>query len=255
MTEDPRSETTRDAGGAAGGNAAGLEVPPPPAGAREVFGERLGLAKRYVGWLAGAGLERGLMGPRERPRLWDRHVLNCAAAQAGIGHGETVVDIGSGAGLPGIPLALARPDLTVTLVEPLLRRVTFLEEVIADLGLGVRVVRGRAEEKAVRADVGGADVVTSRAVAPLERLAGWSAPLLREGGRMVALKGISAEEEVARDSAALARLGFTDARVNVVTAPDAEETRLVIATLTAARSGDRMGGRGSRTGSRRRGRR
>lgn len=262
MTGDPGFETTRDGGdggertdgdGPRGGTAEPLPATPP--GASSVFGDRIGLAERYVAWLAGAGLERGLMGPRERPRLWDRHVLNCAAAGSGIGAGETVVDIGSGAGLPGIPLALARPDLSITLVEPLLRRVTFLEEVIGDLGIDVRVVRGRAEEKGVRAESGGADVVTSRAVAPLAKLAGWSAPLLRPGGRMVALKGVSAEEEVERDAAALRRLGFDDARVEVVTAPDAEETRLVIATLSGAESGDRMGNRGSRPGGRRRPRR
>lgn len=256
MTEDPRAETSRDSTTAdPRGDTSAAEVPPTPAGVAEVFGDRAVLAERYVGWLADAGLVRGLMGPRERPRLWDRHVLNCAAAQAGIAPGETVVDIGSGAGLPGIPLVLARPDLEMTLVEPLLRRVTFLEEVIADLGIDVRVVRGRAEEKAVRAEVGGAEVVTSRAVAPLAKLAGWSAPLLRPGGRMVALKGVSAEEEVERDAVALRRLGFGDVRVDVVTAPDAEETRLVIATLSAGARGDRMGTRGSRSGERRRGRR
>lgn len=241
MTEDPRDETSRDSHPAD-------SAPKAPPGAVAVFGDRLALAECYVDWLAGAGLERGLMGPRERPRLWDRHVLNCAAAQSGIAEGETVVDIGSGAGLPGIPLALARPDLTITLVEPLLRRATFLSEVIDDLGIDVTVVRGRAEEKAVRGEVGGADVVTSRAVAPLAKLAGWSAPLLRSGGRMVALKGASAAEEVDRDQKALARLGFSDVHVDLVSAPDAEETRLVIGTLDPGASGARMGGRGRGSG-------
>jgi 16S rRNA (guanine527-N7)-methyltransferase len=129
----------------------------------------------------------------------------------------------------------------VTLVEPLLRRVTFLEEVIRELGIDVRIIRGRAEEKAVIGEAGNADVVTSRAVAPLARLAGLSAPLLRDGGRMVALKGSSAEEELTRDQSALGRLRFEDVHVEVVSAPDAEETRLVIGTLAA-----RMGKRGSR---------
>ncbi|MBB1029823.1 16S rRNA (guanine(527)-N(7))-methyltransferase RsmG [Dietzia sp. SLG310A2-38A2] len=220
-----------------------IDVPPaPPGGAESVFGDRLDLAVRYVEILATAGLERGLMGPRERPRLWDRHVLNSAAAAIGFREGENVVDIGSGAGLPGIPLALSRPDLHMTLVEPLLRRSTFLQEVVDELGLEVRVIRGRAEDKAVIAEVGDADVVTSRAVAPLSKLAGWSAPLLKSGGRMVALKGASAADEVRRDGRALTKLGFDDARVEVVSAPDAEETRLVIATLAT-----RVGSRGSRS--------
>ncbi|WP_314036767.1 16S rRNA (guanine(527)-N(7))-methyltransferase RsmG [Dietzia sp. CH92] len=255
MTDDTGDETTRDGGG--DGRPASPDTAPPsqdgpppaaPAGAGEVFGDRLPLAVRYVEFLGTAGLERGLMGPRERPRLWDRHVLNSAAAATALGHGETVVDIGSGAGLPGIPLALARPDLRLTLVEPLLRRVTFLEEIIGELGIDVQVVRGRAEEKNVIALAGEADVVTSRAVAPLAKLAGWSAPLLRTGGRMVALKGESATEEVERDRGALAKLGFKEARVETVAAPDAEPTRLVISELTT-----RMGGRGSRArGGRRR---
>jgi 16S rRNA (guanine527-N7)-methyltransferase len=148
-----------------------------------------------------------------------------------------VVGFGSGGGhrewrgSSRYTLALARPDLEITLVEPLLRRVTFLEEIIGELGIDVRVVRGRAEEKSIIADAGDADVVTSRAVAPLAKLAGWSAPLLKVGGRMVALKGDSALEEVERDRAALDKLGFKDVHVETVSAPDAEPTRLVIGTL------------------------
>lgn len=233
MNKDTSHEKSRDSD-------AGAEVPSPdgahselvvPDGAREVFGSRAAAAERYVEFLGTAGLERGLMGPREKPRLWDRHVLNSAAAASEILRGESVVDIGSGAGLPGIPLALARPDLAVTLVEPLLRRVKFLEEIVADLELDVRVLRGRAEESGIIGAVGGADVVTSRAVAPLAKLAGWSAPLLRDGGRMVALKGESAQDEVDRDLAALKKLGFDDVRVVTVAAPDAEPTKLIIATL------------------------
>lgn len=216
--------------------------PPTPVGAAEVFGDRLEQAIRYVQILSTSGLQRGLMGPRERPRLWDRHVLNSTAAAGSLGDGESVLDIGSGAGLPGIPLALARPDLRVTLVEPLLRRVTFLEEVVEELELDIHILRGRAEEKDVIERAGEADVVISRAVAPLAKLAGWSAPLLRPDGRMIALKGLSAIEEVERDAKALRKLGFEDVRVETVSAPDAEETRLVIATL-----GTRMGSRGSRS--------
>ncbi|MEC9053615.1 MAG: 16S rRNA (guanine(527)-N(7))-methyltransferase RsmG, partial [Actinomycetota bacterium] len=145
------------------------ETPPTPSAARGVFPvERLPRVERYVGWLAGAGTERGLMGPREVPRLWERHVLTSAVVGEWVPEGVSVADIGSGAGLPGIPLALARPDLEVTLVEPLLRRAIFLEEVVADLGLPVRVVRSRAEDLHGQLSF---DVVTSRAVAPLDRLA------------------------------------------------------------------------------------
>jgi 16S rRNA (guanine527-N7)-methyltransferase len=124
-----------------------------------------------------------------------------------IAEGESVVDVGSGAGLPGIPLAIARPDLRITLVEPLLRRSVYLAEFVESNGLDVLVVRGRAEESGVVKEAGGADVVTSRAVAPLEKLAKWSLPLIHEHGRMLALKGSSAADEIARDRAALTRLG------------------------------------------------
>ncbi len=112
--------------------------------------------------------------------------------------GSRIADIGSGAGLPGIPLALARPDLRVTLIEPLLRRSEFLREVVAELELDVTVVRGRAEERAVREQVGEMDAVVSRAVASLDKLTKWSLPLLRAGGRMLAIKGERAEDEVRR---------------------------------------------------------
>lgn len=138
----------------------------PPASAATVFGDRLDLARRYCTALATAGVERGLIGPREVPRLWDRHLLNCAVLGELIAEGASVVDIGSGAGLPGIPLAIARPDLRITLVEPLLRRTVFLSEFIESVGLDVTVVRGRAEQSGVMKEAGGADVVTSRAVAP-----------------------------------------------------------------------------------------
>ena len=112
-----------------------------------------------------------------------------------------LIDVGTGAGFPGVPLAIARPDVSVILVEPLLRRTTFLDEVVADLGLSnVTVLRGRAEEKAVRKEVGLVDVVTSRAVAPLGKLAGWSLPLVKTGGHMIAMKGSSAAEEIERDA-------------------------------------------------------
>lgn len=185
----------------------------PPAAAARVFGDRLDTARRYCAALATAGVERGLIGPREVPRLWERHILNCAVIGELIDEGASVVDIGSGAGLPGIPLAIARPDLRITLVEPLLRRTIFLSEFIEEAGLDVTVVRGRAEQSGVIKEAGGADVVTSRAVAPLAKLAHWSLPLLRDHGRMLALKGTSAAEELERDGAELIRDGATDLRV------------------------------------------
>ncbi|NMO02586.1 16S rRNA (guanine(527)-N(7))-methyltransferase RsmG [Gordonia sp. TBRC 11910] len=176
--------------------------------AEQIFGAAVPTAEKYWDWLAGPAVVRGLVGPRETPRLWERHIMNCGVVGECLDAGERVVDIGSGAGLPGIPLAIARPDVRITLVEPLLRRATFLQEVVDDLGLDVTVVRGRAEEPSVIECAGGADVVTSRAVAPLDRLARWSAPLIRSGGRLVALKGSSAAEEIATHAAAARRVGL-----------------------------------------------
>lgn len=170
-------------------------APPAPAVARRVFpADRLALAEAYAAWLAGAGLTRGLIGPREVPRLWERHLLNCAVLREAIGPAAKVCDLGSGAGLPGVVLAIARPDLEVTLVEPLLRRTTFLEEVVSDLGLGgVDVVRGRAEVLHGRRTF---EVVTARALAPLSRLLGWAMPLVAPGGALVAIKGSSLPREI-----------------------------------------------------------
>jgi 16S rRNA (guanine527-N7)-methyltransferase len=139
--------------------------------------------------------------------MWERHVLNCAVVAPLVPDGARLVDVGSGAGLPGIPLALARPDARIVLVEPLARRVDWLREVIADLGVAVEVERGRAEDDVVRRRWEGADVVTARAVAPLARLAGWCLPLLRPGGRLLAVKGASAADEVERDADAVRRAG------------------------------------------------
>ena len=179
----------------------------------DVFGPRLPLARRFAEHLATTGVERGLVGPREASRVWDRHVLNCAVVADLVPESARLVDIGSGAGLPGIPLALARPDLRVVLVEPLARRVEWLHEVIADLELPVEVERGRAEDVAVRRRWEGADVVTARAVAPLHRLAAWCLPLLRRGGMMLAVKGATAPAEVERDAGAVAALGGGTPRI------------------------------------------
>jgi len=189
-------------------------TPPAPESARGAFAyepERLRLAERYAEWLAGDGVVRGLIGPREAPRLWDRHLLNCAVLAEVVPDGATVCDLGTGAGLPGLVLAIARPDLRVTLVEPLLRRTTFLEEVVADLGFArVDVVRARAEELH-----GGRryDVVTSRAVAPLGKLLRWSMPLVSPTGALVAMKGSSVHEEIALAHRDLRRLGCAEPEV------------------------------------------
>ncbi|WP_432049645.1 16S rRNA (guanine(527)-N(7))-methyltransferase RsmG [Verrucosispora sp. NA02020] len=177
--------------------------------ARRLFGDRLDLAAAYAELLATDGVVRGLIGPRETPRLWDRHLLNCAVVGELIPQGATVVDVGSGAGLPGLVLAIARPDLTVTLVEPLARRVVFLDEAVESLGLttSVRVFLGRAEEAVAEPELPPSDVVTARAVAPLDRLAGWCLPLAAPGGRLIALKGASAADEIAEHAEVVHRLG------------------------------------------------
>jgi 16S rRNA (guanine527-N7)-methyltransferase len=176
--------------------------------AERVFGERYPLAVDYARLLVTDGVVRGLIGPREAPRIWERHLVNCAVMSEIIPIGASVVDVGSGAGLPGIVLAVARPDLSITLVEPLARRTAFLSEAVTALGLEstVTVVRGRAED-VVDGPPAGADVVTARAVAPLDRLAGWCLPLARTGGRLLALKGSSAAEEVEAHRKVIASLG------------------------------------------------
>jgi 16S rRNA (guanine527-N7)-methyltransferase len=216
--------------------------PAVPDGAAAVFGPALDRAVAYARLLATDGTVRGLIGPREVPRLWDRHLLNSAAIAALVPAGARVVDVGSGAGLPGIPLALVRPDLTITLLEPLARRVTFLDECVDRLGLStVTVVRGRAEEGPVRRSLGGADVVTARAVAPLEKLAGWCLPLLRPGGLLLAMKGSTAAEELA---AAGPLPGAADATVTEVGDPPA--TVVVVTRGPTGRGTVRATARGGR---------
>jgi len=194
--------------------------PAPPAefleAGRAAFRDRLPLAEAYAELLITDGVVRGLIGPREAPRIWDRHLINCAVMADMIQIGASVVDVGSGAGLPGIVLAVARPDLSITLVEPLARRTAFLSEAVTALGLDatVRVVRGRAEDLAGGPPVA-ADVVTARAVAPLDRLAGWCLPLAAVGGRLLALKGASAADEVAEHRAAITSLGGSDPAITL----------------------------------------
>lgn len=170
-----------------------------------MFSHALPLAEAYAALLADEGVVRGLIGPREAPRLWERHLVNCALLGEAVPQGADVCDIGSGAGLPGLVLAIARPDLRLTLVEPLLRRTTFLTEVVERLALSnVEVLRARAEELHGTREFG---VVTSRAVAPLGRLLDWSMPLVRQGGVLVAMKGAAAPDEVTQAATALRRHG------------------------------------------------
>ena len=179
-----------------------------------MFTVRLPTAERFAALLASDGVVRGLIGPRETPRLWERHLLNCAVLGEVVPARSAVCDIGSGAGLPGLVLAIARPDLTITLVEPLLRRTTFLDEAVQRLELlNVEVVRARAEElHGVRTF----DVVTSRAVAALPKLLRWSLPLTRPGGAVVAMKGSSAQEEVDGARKQLRALGAGPVSVHTV---------------------------------------
>lgn len=180
----------------------------PPTVVAEMFGESVERLNRFVALLAEQGVERGLIGPREIERIWDRHVLNSAVVGELVPEGAHVVDVGSGGGFPGVPLALARPDISITLLESMARRVQWLEEVLDELSLeNADVLRGRAEEKAVRAELGAVDVVTARAVAPLGRLAQWCLPLLRTGGLLLAVKGASVAEEIARDEAIVEKAG------------------------------------------------
>jgi 16S rRNA (guanine527-N7)-methyltransferase len=187
-------------------------LPEPSAEAVEIFGDVLPQARRYAELLATDGVTRGLIGPREAPRLWERHLVNCAVVAELLPERGELVDIGSGAGLPGLVLALLRPSLRVVLLEPLLRRSVFLEECVTALALqNVSVVRARAEDRAV--DRLRADYATARAVAPLDRLAGWAARLLRPGGELLALKGQSAATEVAAAEPVLSRLGVRSTEV------------------------------------------
>jgi 16S rRNA (guanine527-N7)-methyltransferase len=236
----------------AGEPAVPRETPAVPDEAHPVFGPRLPQAAAFADLLASEGVTRGLIGPREASRLWDRHLLNCAVVSDLLPEGVDVCDLGSGAGLPGLVLAIRRPDLQVTLVEPLLRRTTFLAEAVVTLGLDNVVVRRyRAEELHGAVEF---SVVTSRAVAPLPRLLEWSMPLVRRGGEMLAMKGSSAGEEVAAASAMLRR--WTDGNVEIArvgvgqislpsTVVRVESTRPSRLGWKAQSPAPRVGGRGA----------
>lgn len=186
------------------------QLPPPPPIAETVFGDRLPIARLYADQLATTGVEHGLIGPREVPILWERHLLNCAVVTELIPTAVHVADVGSGAGLPGLVLAVLRPDLRVTLIEPLQRRVTWLQNTIHQLQLAnVEIIRARAQQ----VNELDADIVCSRAVARLDRLLGWSLPLVRPGGYVLALKGASAQDELDEVSAHLRRARVVSSEV------------------------------------------
>lgn len=188
-----------------------IDAPAAPEGAHQIFGERLPRAVDFASILADTGVSHGLIGPREVPILWERHILNCAVVESAFPQGARIIDVGSGAGLPGIALAIARPDLIVQLVEPMQRRTDWLESTVGHIGLdNVTVHRGRAEE--FHGELS-APFVTARAVARLDKLARWCFPLLENHGRLVAMKGRSAEEELAATTKALRKLGLVSAEV------------------------------------------
>ncbi|WP_104090740.1 16S rRNA (guanine(527)-N(7))-methyltransferase RsmG [Arthrobacter sp. GMC3] len=201
--------------------------------AERIFGDRLDLAKRYVEHLATSGIERGLIGPREVPRLWSRHVLNCAVVAELIDDGAKVADVGSGAGLPGLCLAIARPDLYLTLIEPLERRVTWLEEVVMDLGLNnVEIVRARAEAAIGKVEC---SVVTARAVSALDTLAQLTIPLLGGKGELLAIKGRSAGEEITKAAKTIKKLGGVQTEVLIAGADILDEPTTVVRVKVARR--------------------
>jgi 16S rRNA (guanine527-N7)-methyltransferase len=182
-----------------------------PEVAGAIFGRAAPKAEQYARLLAGPAVDRGLIGPNEIPRVWERHLLNCAVVADLVPTPCSLVDVGSGAGLPGIVLALVLPDAEITLLEPMARRADFLGECVRELGLGnVQVRRARAEELSGTVL---ADVVTARAVAPLGRLAVLAVGLLRPGGIVLAIKGAKAGQEVQAARDVLARLGVQDVEV------------------------------------------
>jgi 16S rRNA (guanine527-N7)-methyltransferase len=226
-------------------------VPDPPADAVELFGLRLGLATAYAAELAGVGVAHGHLGPREVERIWSRHLVNSALLTDLLPDGARFADVGSGAGLPGLPMAIRRPDLHAVLVEPMQRRAEFLGSVVATLDLEshVTVVRGRADDAVVLDSVAGIDWVVARAVAPLDRLMRWCLPLVSPGGRVLALKGESAADEVAQHRQAVSRAGGEDVQVLELSTPAGvdggavEKTWVVSVRRAAVRAGRAKGRR------------
>lgn len=188
------------------------------------FGDAIAELDRYAEILRTRGIEWGLLGPREGDKIWSRHISNSLALSDVIPTGVEVLDVGSGAGLPGIPLAIARPDLRVTLLEPLLRRSNFLNESVDELGLAPRITvqRGRAEDYDAKFDV-----VTCRAVAPLGRLLKWTSHLFLPQGQLLALKGLTAEREIAESRRQLDRAGLSSEILELAHDPEAPGTRAI----------------------------
>ena len=230
----------------------GERVPPrAPPGASLVFGDHLALAIRFTAILADSGVSHGLIGPREVPRLWERHVLNCAVIHPAIPAGEMVIDVGSGAGLPGLALAIARPDLDLHLVEPMLRRTNWLSMAVGELELAnVTVHRGRAEQFWGTLQ---APVVTARAVARISELAAWCLPLLLPAGSLLAIKGSSVMEEVETDRAVLRRLGAIDEVIESFGAGILDQETTVLRVVLGDRPVRRGGTKKRRTKGKRRG--
>lgn len=204
-----------------------VEYEPEPSAAKEIFGERIDLARAYTHRLAKDSETFGLLGPRELPRIWGRHVINSALLAELVTAGSKVADIGSGAGLPGIPMAIARPDAHFTLIEPMERRSGWLQDVVHDLGIrNIEVVRARAEE-VQRTDY---DIATARAVAALDKLLKLLTPLIRgsEGKTVLAMKGSRAPEEIVEAKNRLELLGFDTPEIITLGEGRAPETATVV---------------------------
>jgi len=201
-----------------------------PAEAAALFGARIDLARRFTADLAAEGEERGLIGPLELPRLWNRHILNSAIAAPLFAPGSRVGDIGSGAGLPGLVLAIARPDVRWVLIEPMERRVAWLTEQVQSLGLdNVEIVRARGEDWDEGATL---DAVTARAVSAFRTLIPLTAPLVRDGGELVLLKGANAENEIGAAEKQIRKFRLSHVRVETVgMGTIAEPTRVIRATV------------------------
>lgn len=180
--------------------------------------------ERYAEFLGSAGIERGLIGPKEGDRIWDRHIANCIPVTTLIPDGVSVVDIGSGAGLPGIVIALARPDLSLTLIEPLQRRVEFLQEIVNELELPITIIRGKSES--VKKSF---EVVTARAVAPLPKLLDISWHLVKRDGALLAMKGESAMQEIEQTTPKK----HSETQLHTITLPGFETARVIEVRKTA----------------------